>query len=125
LPLCGVSKSAAGRIPTIPNTIPKFADLGLPSIIKTFSEWEAGLVIFIGVTGSGKTVCGAILTSSTKRREEIVTIETRELVHKSKKSMVVQREIGPMSTRSPWESRMPCVRRPMSSLSVKCETPRL
>jgi twitching motility protein PilT len=82
---------------TIPNKVPKFGSLGLPPIIKTFAEWESGLVIFIGVTGSGKTQsCGSILDLINEDKEKkIVTIENPvELVHKHKKSMVVQREVG-------------------------------
>lgn len=82
---------------TIPNEILHFDKLGLPPIIKTFAEWESGLVIFIGVTGSGKTLsCGSILDLINENHEKkIVTIENPvELLHKHKKSMVVQREVG-------------------------------
>jgi twitching motility protein PilT len=82
---------------TIPNEILHFDKLGLPPVIKTFAEWESGLVIFIGVTGSGKTLsCGSILDLINENHEKkIITIENPvELLHKHKKSMVVQREVG-------------------------------
>jgi twitching motility protein PilT len=65
----------------IPTQIRTFQELGFPEIMHTLALRENGLVLVTGPTGSGK---------STTLAEDPI-----EFVHKSKNSLVNQREIGP------------------------------
>jgi len=78
--------------------IPRLEDLGLPESIKTFTTAKRGLVLITGPTGSGKstTLAAMIDTINAARCDHIITIEDPvEYLHKSKKSYVTQREVGP------------------------------
>ncbi|MEK1942901.1 MAG: PilT/PilU family type 4a pilus ATPase [Pseudomonas sp.] len=82
--------------------IPKFEDLKLPEILlKTVME-KRGLVLFVGGTGSGKSTSLAALIDYRNRNSggHIITIEDPvEYVHRHKKSIINQREVG-VDTRS-------------------------
>ena len=82
--------------------IPKFEDLKLPEVLlKTIME-KRGLVLFVGGTGSGKSTSLAALIDYRNRNSggHIITIEDPvEYVHKHKKSIINQREVG-VDTRS-------------------------
>ncbi len=82
--------------------IPKFADLGLPEVLKDVIMTKRGLVLFIGGTGSGKSTSLAALIDhrNSNSSGHIITIEDPvEFVHKHKKSIINQREVG-VDTRS-------------------------
>ena len=82
--------------------IPKFADLRLPEILKDVIMAKNGLVLFIGGTGSGKSTSLAALIDYRNENASghIITIEDPvEFVHKHKKSIINQREVG-VDTRS-------------------------
>jgi len=82
--------------------IPSFEQLGLPEILKSVITEKRGLVLFIGGTGSGKSTSLAALIDhrNTHLSGHIITIEDPvEFVHKHKKSIVNQREVG-VDTRS-------------------------
>ncbi|PKF63048.1 type IV pili twitching motility protein PilT [Psychromonas sp. psych-6C06] len=82
--------------------IPKFADLRLPEILKEVIMTKRGLVLFIGATGSGKSTSLAALIDHRNENSSghIITIEDPvEFVHKHKKSIINQREVG-VDTRS-------------------------
>ncbi|MBR2588855.1 type IV pilus twitching motility protein PilT [Candidatus Saccharibacteria bacterium] len=86
--------AAAFRL--IPNKMPTLADLGLPQVVSTFANYSQGLVLVTGPTGSGKSTTLAALIDkiNQERAEHIITIEDPiEFTHKSKKSVVVQREV--------------------------------
>lgn len=86
----------AAALRLIPNEILTPEQLGLPSIINKFSQYPRGLVLVTGPTGSGKSTTLAALVDkiNTERAEHIITIEDPiEYTHKSKKSVVVQREV--------------------------------
>ncbi len=86
----------AASLRLIPNTIISIEELGLPNIINKFTEYPRGLVLITGPTGSGKSTTLAALVDkiNTERAEHIITIEDPiEFTHKSKKSVVVQREV--------------------------------
>jgi len=80
----------------IPNEIPSISDLGLPGTVEKFAEYPRGLVLVTGPTGSGKSTTLAALVDKINREKamHIVTIEDPiEFTHKSKRSVVVQREV--------------------------------
>jgi twitching motility protein PilT len=82
---------------TIPLTIPKIDELGLPKIIHSFTNLRQGFILITGPTGHGKsTTLASILNEiNTTRSEHIVTIEDPiEFVFKPKSSIITQREMG-------------------------------
>jgi twitching motility protein PilT len=86
--------AAALRI--IPNAVTTVADLGMAPIIESFANFPRGLVLVTGPTGSGKSTTLAALIDkiNTERPCHIITIEDPiEFTHKSKRAVVVQREV--------------------------------
>lgn len=82
--------------------IPKFDDLGLPDILRDVVMTKRGLVLFVGGTGSGKSTSLAALIDHRNSNSggHIITIEDPvEFVHRHKKSLINQREVG-VDTRS-------------------------
>jgi twitching motility protein PilT len=81
----------------IPMKIPTIEELNLPEVIKKISMEQRGLILVTGTTGSGKstTLAAMIDLINTNRTEHIVTIEDPiEYLHRDKKSIVNQREVG-------------------------------
>jgi twitching motility protein PilT len=81
----------------IPFKIPTFDDLNLPQGARQVANFERGLVLIAGATGSGKssTLAAIINHINMERRCHILTIEDPvEFVHKDIKSSVTQREVG-------------------------------
>ena len=86
----------AAALRLIPNEIKTISELGMPNIINTFATYPRGLVLITGPTGSGKSTTLAALIDkvNTEKAHHIITIEDPiEFTHKSKKSVVVQREV--------------------------------
>ncbi len=82
--------------------IPKFEDLKLPEVLLGTVMEKRGLVLFVGGTGSGKSTSLAALIDYRNRNSggHIITIEDPvEYVHRHKKSIINQREVG-VDTRS-------------------------
>src|SRR6266702_1309571 len=80
----------------IPFEIKSFNQLGLPAIVSKLCDKPRGLVLVTGPTGSGKstTLAAMIDKINTERHDHILTIEDPiEFTHKSKKSVIVQREV--------------------------------
>jgi twitching motility protein PilT len=81
----------------IPMRIPTIEELNLPEVISKISMEQRGLILVTGTTGSGKstTLAAMIDLINTNRTEHIVTIEDPiEYLHRDKKSIVNQREVG-------------------------------
>ncbi|WP_122735599.1 PilT/PilU family type 4a pilus ATPase, partial [Pseudomonas viridiflava] len=82
--------------------IPRFEDLYLPPVLLDVIMEKHGLVLFVGATGSGKSTSLAALIDYRNRNASghIITIEDPvEFIHRHKKSIVNQREVG-VDTRS-------------------------
>ena len=86
----------AAALRLIPNEILTIEQLGLPQIVNKFAEFPRGLVLVTGPTGSGKStsISALIHKINTEQSKHIITIEDPiEFTHKSKKSVIVQREV--------------------------------
>ena len=81
----------------IPSEIWSLDKLGLPEVVKSVFSIQSGLVLVTGVTGSGKstTLASIIDKINSEENDHIITVEDPiEYVHKHKKSIVNQRELG-------------------------------
>jgi twitching motility protein PilT len=86
---------AAFRV--IPSDIATLEQLSLPPVLKDFTEKPRGFVLVTGPTGSGKstTLAAMINEINMTRDEHIMTCEDPiEFLHRHKKCVVNQREIG-------------------------------
>ncbi len=93
------SLGAAFRL--IPAELKTIEQLGLPQVLKDFTTKPRGLVLVTGPTGSGKsTTLAAVIDEINRTREDhIMTIEDPiEFLHRHKRCIVNQREIGPDAT---------------------------
>ena len=84
-------------IRVVPKTIPPLDELGLPPIVKSLAQSPHGLLLVTGATGTGKstTLASIIDYLNGTLKLNIITLEDPvEYVHKSKNSLVVQREVG-------------------------------
>ena len=71
--------------------------LGLPPITKDIALTKRGLVLFVGATGSGKSTSLAAMIDHRNATSpgHIITVEDPvEFVHRHKKSVITQREVG-------------------------------
>ncbi len=81
----------------IPLKILTIEQLGLPQVFKDISEAHKGLILVTGPTGSGKSTTMAAMVDYINRtfHKHIITIEDPiEFVHKSRKALIKQREVG-------------------------------
>jgi len=81
----------------IPTEIKSLEELGIPSVADEFADYQRGLVLVTGPTGSGKsTTLASIIDQINERRSaHILTVEDPiEFLHRHKKSIVNQREVG-------------------------------
>ena len=84
-------------IRSVHTDIPKFDDLNLPVILKEAIMDKNGLILIVGGTGSGKSTTLASLVDVRNSTSDghIITIEDPiEFIHRHKKSIVTQREVG-------------------------------
>jgi twitching motility protein PilT len=90
--------SVGAVLRVVSETVPGFEPLGLPAdVMKHIAQQERGLVIVTGPTGSGKsTTLGALIHYINENYAyNVITIEDPiEFLHKNRKSLVIQREIG-------------------------------
>jgi len=92
------NRGLGGVFRRIPTKILSLGDLNMPPVLADLSRKEKGLVLVTGPTGSGKstTLAGMIDLINTELEGHILTIEDPiEFVHKSKKCLINQREVGP------------------------------
>jgi twitching motility protein PilT len=90
-------RGLAGVFRVIPTEIKGFEELGLPAAVRALAQREKGLVLVTGPTGSGKSTTLAAMVDwiNTNRDGHIITIEDPiEFVHRPKRCMVNQREVG-------------------------------
>lgn len=76
---------------------PTLEDLGLPSVLKRFTELQKGLILVTGPTGSGKSTTLAAMLDNINNTmpKHIITIEDPvEYIYQNKNSVITQREIG-------------------------------
>ena len=81
----------------IPSEIPSMDKLGLPDVVEKFCDLHQGMVLVTGSTGTGKstTLASMIDHMNTTRSLNIISLEDPiEFVHSSKRSQIIQRELG-------------------------------
>jgi len=79
------------------NSIPNFEKLGLPPVMAEITQYEQGIIILAGVTGSGKstTIASMLQYINERERMHILTLEDPiEFTFSDAKSIINQREIG-------------------------------
>ncbi len=82
----------------IKNELPRFEQLGVPEIVRSMTYQPQGLMLVTGKTNSGKTTTLNALIDEInhKQNKKILTLESPvEYKHTSKKSIIVQKEVGP------------------------------
>lgn len=87
----------SGAFRFIPQTVPSIESLGLPPILKEIAQMPRGLFLVTGPANSGKThTLAAIINEINKfSARHVITIEDPiEFVHKERRSIFTQREIG-------------------------------
>ena len=97
-----VNISLANEIPVvtmrlIKNELPKYEELGVPEIVRRMTYQPQGLILVTGKTNSGKTTTlNALINEiNENQNKKILTLENPvEYKHKSKKSVIVQKEVG-------------------------------
>lgn len=97
-----VNISTSDDMPTvvlrlIKNELPKYEDLGVPDIVRRTMSQPQGLVLVTGKTNSGKTTTlNALINQiNENQNKKILTLESPvEFKHTSKKSVIVQKEVG-------------------------------
>ncbi|WP_376691884.1 PilT/PilU family type 4a pilus ATPase [Wenzhouxiangella sp. EGI_FJ10409] len=81
----------------IETKIPTFEELDLPDSLSALAMQKRGIIILVGATGTGKstTLAAMLGERNMKASGHIITIEDPiEFVHKHRKSLVTQREVG-------------------------------
>ncbi|OBT17374.1 twitching motility protein PilT [Vibrio sp. UCD-FRSSP16_10] len=90
------SRGSSAVFRTIPTVIPTLEQLNCPPIFEKIVNYEKGLVLVTGPTGSGKSTTLAAMVDYINRNhnKHILTIEDPiEFVHQSSKCLVNQREV--------------------------------
>lgn len=98
-----VNVSLSGDVPIftlriIKNELPAFEELGVPDIVRRMMYQPQGLILVTGKTNSGKTTTLNALINHVNETQnrKILTLESPvEFHHKCKKSIIVQKEVGP------------------------------
>ncbi|MGB8656232.1 MAG: PilT/PilU family type 4a pilus ATPase [Candidatus Zixiibacteriota bacterium] len=89
--------TAGVAIRAVNTVIPSFEELNLPAVLKKLADNRRGMIILTGTTGSGKstTLASMIDHINSTRSENILTVEDPiEYIHRNRKSIIAQREVG-------------------------------
>ncbi len=89
--------SLAAALRLIPMKVKTLEELGMPTIVHQFSQYNSGLVLVTGPTGSGKssTLAAVIQEINQSRKEHILTIEDPiEYIYAPVLATISQREVG-------------------------------
>ena len=81
----------------IKNQLPTYESLGVPDIVRRMTYQTQGLILVTGKTNSGKTTTLNALINhiNENQNKKILTLENPvEYKHHSKKSIIVQKEVG-------------------------------
>ena len=81
----------------IKNTLPSYESLGVPDVVRRMTYQPQGLILVTGKTNSGKTTTLNALINDINENQnrKILTLENPvEYKHHSKKSLIVQKEVG-------------------------------
>ena len=81
----------------IPFQVRTVDDLGLPPVIRDLADEKRGIVLLTGTTGSGKSTTLAAMVdhiNATHSRNIITLEDPIEYLHRDKKSIISQREVG-------------------------------
>ena len=81
----------------IKNELPRYEDLGVPDIVRRMTYQPQGLILVTGKTNSGKsTTLNALVNHINEtQNKKILSLESPiEYKHKSKNSIIVQKEVG-------------------------------
>ena len=97
-----VNLSLADEVPIctlrlIKNELPPYESLGVPDIVRRMTYQPQGLILVTGKTNSGKTTTlnSLINNINENQNKKILTLENPvEYKHHSKKSLIVQKEVG-------------------------------
>jgi len=90
-------KGAAGVFRVIPADVVTVEALGISPEVQNLCYLSKGLVLVTGPTGSGKstTLCALVDLVNRMRTDHVITIEDPiEFVHKNKKCLITQRQVG-------------------------------
>src|SRR3954467_8031726 len=94
-------ESLAGAFRLIPMGLKTLEELGLPASLHELTKKPRGLVLVTGPTGSGKsTTLAALIDEINRNRSEntLTTEDPVEFVHRHKRCIVNQREVGSDAT---------------------------
>ena len=97
-----VNISSSDDVPTctlrlIKNELPPYESLGVPDVVRRMTYQPQGLILVTGKTNSGKstTLNSMIDYINENQNKKILTLENPiEYKHHSKKSLIVQKEVG-------------------------------
>ena len=97
-----VNISFADEVPVftmriIKNELPPYEALGVPDVVRRMTYQPQGVILVTGKTNSGKsTTLNALVNHiNEKKKKKILSLESPiEFMHKSKNSLIVQKEVG-------------------------------
>ncbi|USH02898.1 type IV pilus twitching motility protein PilT [Grimontia kaedaensis] len=90
------SRGCAAVFRSIPSKIPTLDAINAPAVFQQFTEYQKGLVLVTGPTGSGKstTLAAMIDKINSSQHRHVLTIEDPiEFVHEQKNCLINQREV--------------------------------